>query len=89
MGYSFEIKPSCRKDINKLCRKNAELRKAIESKISEILENPLHYKPLQYDLAGERRVHILKSFVLIFVIHENRHLVEFLKFDHHDNAFQR
>ena len=89
MGYSYEIKPSCRKDINKLCRKNAELRKAIEGKILEIIANPLHYKPLQYDLAGERRVHIMKSFVLIFLVHEDKSLVEFIKFDHHDNAFQR
>ncbi len=89
MGYSYEMKPSCRKDINKLCKKNAELRKAIEGKISEVMEHPSHYKPLQYDLAGERRVHIMKSFVLVFIIHEEGGLVEFVKFDHHDNAFRR
>jgi len=89
MGYSFEMKPSCRKAINKLCKKNAELRKALENKIIEATENPLHYKPLKYGLAGERRVHILKSFVLVFVVHEGKNLVEFVRFDHHDNAFQR
>jgi len=88
MGYAYEIKPSCRKDINKLCKKNSELRKAIERKIIEIIEQPLHYKPLQYDMAGERRVHIMKSLVLVFVVHENKNLVEFIKFDHHDNVFQ-
>ena len=59
------------------------------SKIEEIIQNPQHYKPLRYDLAGERRVHIMKSFVLKFEIHEDRKAVEFLFFGHHDEAYRR
>ena len=60
--YNLEIKPSCQRDIDKLWKKNPVLKKALEKKINEIIENPQHYKPLKYDLAGEKRVHIMKSF---------------------------
>lgn len=62
--YNIEIKPSCQKDIEKACKKNQVLKEALQKKMAEILENPQHYKPLKYELAGERRVHIMKSFVL-------------------------
>ena len=87
--YNLEIKPSCQKDIEKLCKKNPVLREALENKMNEILENPQHYKPLKYDLAGERRVHIMKSFVLKFEIDENTKTVIFIFFGHHDEAFRR
>lgn len=85
--YGIEIKPSCRKEINRACKKNPVLRKALENKMNEILQNPEHYKPLKYDLAGERRVHILKNFILVFEISENEKKVTFLRFRHHDDAY--
>ena len=87
--YNLEIKPSCQRDIEKLCKKNPVLRKALENKMNEILENPQHYKPLKYDLAGEKRVHIMKSFVLKFEIDENTKTVIFIFFGHHDEAYRR
>lgn len=87
--YSISIKSSCQKDIDKLCRKNPVLMTALENKMNEIVKNPQHYKTLRYDLAGERRVHILKSFVLRFVIEENARTVDFISFDHHDDAYRR
>lgn len=86
--YGLEIKPSCQNEIVKACKKNPVLKKAIENKINEILLNPAHYKPLRYDLAGERRVHILKSFVLVFEIDDNERNVTFLRFRHHDDAYR-
>jgi len=87
--YNIEIKPSCQKSICKLCRKNPVLRRALQNKMEEIAENPQRYKPLKYDMAGERRVHILKSFVLRFQIHETTKTLEFIAFDHHDDAYKR
>ena len=89
MSYQFEIKPSCEERIQKLCRRNPLLQKVLEKKMQEILENPQHYKPLRHDLAGERRVHILKSFVLKFEIDESKNTVTFLYFGHHDEAYKR
>ena len=85
--YSFDIKPFCKKSINKAAKKNPILRKAIENKISEILENPLRFKSLRYDLSGEYRVHILKNYVLKFRINFESRSVLFIFFGHHDSAY--
>tara|TARA_Y100000034_G_scaffold50687_1_gene62426 strand:+ start:1294 stop:1557 length:264 start_codon:yes stop_codon:yes gene_type:complete len=86
--YNTEIKPSCQKSIDKICKKNPVLRNSLEKKINEIIKNPQHYKPLRHDLAGERRVHIMKSFVLKFEIDENSKTVTFIFFGHHDEAYR-
>jgi mRNA-degrading endonuclease RelE of RelBE toxin-antitoxin system len=62
---------------------------ALKKKMNEILQNPYHYKPLGYNLAGVRRVHIMKSFVLQYEINESAKEVRFLAFDHHDDAYRR
>jgi YafQ family addiction module toxin component len=89
MSYSLEVVSSCQKDIAKACKKNPVLNKALRNKMTEILNNPFQFKSLRYDLAGERRVHILKSFVLKYMIAEENKRVTFLFFGHHDKAYQR
>ena len=89
MRYGIEIKPSCKESILKLCKKNPVLEKAMSNKIEQILENPRHFKPLRHDLAGERRVHIMKSFVLKYEIDETSKTVTFLFFGHHNEAYKR
>lgn len=89
MSYECAVHPNCQEEIKKACRKNSLLEIALNKKINEILENPYHYKPLKHDLAGERRVHIMKSFVLIFEIDEAKKTVNFLAFSHHDDAYRR
>lgn len=89
MIYRIEIKPSCKESIIKLCKKNPVLEKAISNKMEQILENPQHFKLLRHDLAGERRVHIMKSFVLKDEINENTKTVTLLFFGHHDEAYKR
>lgn len=87
--YVCEIMPSCERMMEKSSKKNSVLREALQKKMEEILENPAHYKPLKYDLAGERRVHIMKNFVLKFSIDEGQKVVTFLFFGHHDEAYKR
>lgn len=89
MAYLINVAPSCQRSIEKACKKNSILREILKKKMSDILSNPSHYKPLRYDLKGERRVHILKSFILKFEIDENRKAVTFLTFEHHDEAYRR
>ncbi len=55
--------------------------------MGEILNDPQRYKPLQHDMKGLRRVHIDKSFVLVFEIIESENKVIFWDFDHHDNIY--
>ncbi len=89
MSYSIYIHPKCHEEITKLCRKNRVLEFFLKRKMNEIVQNPQHYKPLKYDLAGERRVHIMKSFVLKFEIDESTKTVKFIFFGHHDEAYKR
>ena len=87
MSYKFTFTVICEKQIDKATRKNSLLRKIIENKITEIIINPYHYKPLAYDLAGERRVHIMKNQVLKFRIDEQNKIIIFIFFGHHDEAY--
>jgi len=87
MSYSFTFTSSCEKEIDKATRKNLVLKKIINNKINEIIENPYHYKPLRNDLVGERRVHILRNQVLKFKIDEQNKKVIFIFFGHHDDAY--
>ena len=87
--YNIEIKPSCQEGIDKLCNKNPVLRNALEKKMQQVVEDPYRFKPLRHDLAGERRVHIMKSFVLRFAVNEAAKTVIFLFFGHHDEAYRR
>lgn len=89
MTYIIDIMPSCQKQIGKVCRKNPIALQALRRKMDEIIENPSRYKPLMYDLTGERRVHILKSFILKFEVDETRKVVTFIAFKHHDDAYRR
>lgn len=88
MSYLFYMEDGCKDEISRHCKKNPVLKGAISKKINEILDFPYHYKPLKYDLAGERRVHI-GSFVLKFEINETSKTVKFLFFGHHDEAYRR
>ena len=89
MIYEIGIKPSCQRSIRKLCKKNPVLENILKGKMEEAVQNPYRYKPLRHGLAGERRVHIMKSFVLKFEIDESRKSVVFLFFGHHDEAYKR
>ena len=72
---------------HKNIRRNFELKKRLQNKMNEILENPYHYKPLRNVLKNKRRTHI-GSFVLIFEVTENDHSVTFHSFKHHDESYE-
>lgn len=87
--YKFEIKPLLEKKLAKIKKKDRTLFIAVREKIKEVIENPQHYKPLRYDLKGLRRVHVKKSFVLVFEIDEDGRIVRFLDLDHHDKIYKK
>ena len=89
MSYIPSFAPTCERQIEKACKKNSILRKILNKKINEIIANPHHYKPLGYDLAGERRVHIMKNQILKFRVDKQNNRVIFIFFGHHDEAYGR
>ena len=66
-------------------RRNRGLLRRVEEKVSEILENPEHYKPLRGALKGKRRAHV-GPFVLVFEVVGDR--VFFHALRHHDVAYR-
>ena len=87
--YRYFISKNLKAKLKKIHKKNRKFYEAVIKKIEEIIKNPQHYKPLRYDLKGLRRVHIEKSFVLIFEIDEENKIVRFLDLDHHDKIYKR
>jgi len=84
MTYTLDISDQLDKQFAKLRKKDKKQLEAIDKKIQEILKNPYHFKPLRGDMHGARRVHIGKSYVLLFEIDEKQRIIRLLDFNHHD-----
>jgi len=86
----YEIKPSLKKIMNKLSRKDKKTYEQILSKIFEIItsKNINHYKNLRKPLQEFKRVHIRGSFVLTFRYIEKKDKIIFYDFDHYDNIYK-
>jgi len=87
--FFIEFSKELTKKLDKINKKNKKLFEIIIDKIKEIRENPLRYKPLRYDMKRYRRVHIMKSFVLIFKIDRKNKKIIFEDFDHHDRIYKK
>ena len=85
--YSYELRKSVEKIFFKLARRNPKQLLIIENKIQEIRQNPGHYKNLRRPLQHLKRVHIDKSFVLVFSVDENKKHIIIEDYDHHDNIY--
>ena len=68
------------------CKKSVAF-EYIKKKVSEILENPYHFKPLKAPMQNYRRVHI-GSFVLVYSIDENKKAVILERYEHHDSVYK-
>lgn len=86
--FIIEFSEELARKLEKIQKKNKVMFESITRKIKEIKENPEHYKPLRHGLKGYRRVHIAKSFVLIFKAGHASNKIIFVDFDHHDNIYR-
>jgi mRNA interferase RelE/StbE/toxin YoeB len=87
MAYGLSIPEQLDKVFSKLVKKNKKQMQIVNKKLRQILENPYHFKPLRGDMHGARRVHIDKSFVLIYEIDEQNKIVRLLDYDHHSSIY--
>ncbi|MEK6983862.1 MAG: type II toxin-antitoxin system RelE/ParE family toxin [Nanoarchaeota archaeon] len=83
MAYKEIITKPFLNDVKDI-KKDKILLERLHKKIDEILKNPEHYPVKKYELKGKRAAHI-GSFVAVFEINGNE--VVFLKFKHHDYAY--
>ena len=85
--YTYEFRETVEKVLRKLAKKNPPQLSIIENKIEEIIKNPNYYKNIRSLLQHLKRVHIDKSFVLVFSVDETTKTVIFEDYDHHDNIY--
>ena len=87
--YRYSIEKKLKATLKRTYKKNRGLYEAVMKKIEEVIKNPHRYKPLRYDLKGLQRVHVGKSFVLVFEIDEITQTVKFFDLDHHDEIYSK
>ncbi|MEK6973568.1 MAG: addiction module toxin RelE [archaeon] len=93
MAFQYSISDKLKSIIEKLVKKDKTRSEIIYKKIKEITNcdefTIEHYKNLRYDLSDRKRVHIDKSFVLIFRVDKKNNFILFVDFDHHDNIYKK
>jgi len=87
MVYKLYISKKLDRIFHKLSKKDKKSLEIINNKIIHILENPYQFKPLRNKMFGIRRVHIGKSFVLIYEILESEKAIRLLDYNHHDKIY--
>jgi len=86
--YNLYILPQVDRIFKKLKKKNKKQLLAINKKIEQILKNPKIGKPLHFPLQNMRRVHIQKSFVLIYDFQEKGKTVTIRDYGHHNTIYK-
>jgi YafQ family addiction module toxin component len=87
MKYNLEVAEHIHKKFKKIFKKDRKQLEIVNRKVDQIRLNPYQFKPLRGDMHGSWRVHIDKSFVLIYEIDEKRRTVRILDYDHHDKVY--
>ncbi|MDE1856359.1 MAG: type II toxin-antitoxin system RelE/ParE family toxin [Candidatus Micrarchaeota archaeon] len=89
MGAPYYLK--ARNHVDKLFAKmgkregrNLEI---IYKKLEEVCQDPKKFKPLGAPMQNLRRVHVLKSFVIIYSVDEPSHTVWIEDYAHHDEVY--
>jgi YafQ family addiction module toxin component len=86
--YGLIIRKSVEEELHKLVKRDKLTAEILERKITEINEDPYKFEPLRSPLQGFRRVHIGKSFVLIYMIDEPDKTIIIEEFDRHKNVYK-
>ena len=91
--FSFDITDELRLVLAKLAKKDRLRAAIVYKKIEQIIscdEKAIdHYKNLRNDLSDFKRVHIDKSFVLMFRVSKKDMHIIFIKLKHHDNVYRK
>ncbi len=92
MSFDFDLSDELKVIIKKLQNKDKSRVIILNKKIKEIIKNDSEsidrYKNLKYALSEYKRVHIDKSFVLIFKVDKEKNHILFVKLKHHDQIYK-
>lgn len=93
MGLKHDFSELLKAKLKKLFKKDKRKYKILIKKIESIAgsnEKTIeHYKNLKHGLSNCKRVHINKSFVLVFEYKKEKKFILFTDFDHHDNVYKK
>ncbi|PIS45213.1 MAG: addiction module toxin RelE [Ignavibacteria bacterium CG08_land_8_20_14_0_20_37_9] len=89
MTFSFNLSDELKSTLLVLAKKDKPLADAINKKIRQIIDSDAidHYKNLRHDLNNYKRVHIRKSFVLLFKVNKKDNHILFDRFGYHDDIY--
>lgn len=87
--HKFSIEEKLHRILKKIFKKDKKRYEIIWKKITEIINSQSveHYKNLKAPLNNFKRVHMDKSFVLIFKFDKTTNKIKFYDFDHHDKIY--
>lgn len=85
---SLKLRESVERKLKKLSKKDNQELIAIEKKVKQILNNSHRFKPLKKLLQNLRRIHIHKSFIIIYSIEEKTKTVIIEVYEHHDKIYK-
>lgn len=92
MPFNYDFSDEVEETLAKLFKKDRQTYEAIMKKVKEVAsrdENTIDfYKNLRHGMNEYKRVHIAKSFVLLFKVLKKEKFILFDKFDHHDNVYK-
>jgi YafQ family addiction module toxin component len=93
MTFKYDFSDSLIEILKQIHKKDKKLYASIFKKVEEIVSRDLttidFYKNLRYDLKEYKRVHVMKSFVLLFKIYKTKNFILFERLDHHDNIYKK
>ncbi len=91
--FDFDLTDELKLIIRKLVKKDKKKVEIINRKIKEIINSNKdsinHYKNLRHDLSDYKRVHVDRSFVLVFKVDLFNNFILFVDFDHHDKVYSK
>ena len=93
MPQNYLISPELEKLIKKYKKKDPRTTTALQKKMNEIINSEEemieHYKNLRAPINQYKRVHINKSFILIFSFNKKSKTITFHDISHHDDAYNK
>ncbi len=91
MAFGFRVSDELQETLEKLFKKDRKRYEATLKKMHEIISRDDltidFYKNLRHGLSDQKRVHVDKSFVLLFKVDKKEHFVLFKKLGHHDEIY--
>ena len=88
--HKFEIEEKLHQILKKLFKKDKKRYEITWKKINEVVNSSdvEHYKNLKFPMNEFKRVHIDKSFVLVFKYDKTNNKIRFYDLDHHDKIYK-